>query len=44
MGKWLWGFAIGHDSFCREVIVGKYGKMIVGWCSRESREACGTSV
>ena len=30
MSKWLWRDTIGHDSFCRELIVGKYGKMILG--------------
>ena len=44
LGKWFWRFASERDPLWKRVIVGKYGQVEGGWCSKVVREGHGVGV
>ena len=44
LGKWSWRFASERDPLWKWVIVGKYGQVEGGWCSKVVREGHGVGV
>ena len=41
LGKWSWRFVRERNPLWKRVIVGKYGQVDGGWCSKEVREGHG---
>lgn len=39
--KWIWWFAMEREAFLRQIIVGKYGKVEEGRCSKEVSDRYG---
>ncbi|RVW56377.1 hypothetical protein CK203_101734 [Vitis vinifera] len=44
LGKWSWRFASERDPLWKQMIVGKYGQVEGGWCSKVVREGHGVGV